>query len=870
MQNKYTLQHTISGLTVWLFLRQSRYNFCTMLIFVSVPHPWRFHCLLVTLFFFSLFPAHAETPAGRHTAPLPGPWRFHAFPFVTGAEAPSFDDSLWATVRVPHTGSRANAMTTYKAAWYRTHFTRTAAETKKPLFVCFDGAATLADVWLNGVYLGQHRGAYTRFVLDATRAAAAGDNVLAVRCNTDPQDTRDCLPGGDGYQLYHVYGGLYRPVRLLTTPPVHLDSATDGASGVFLTPQNISAARATLAVQARVRSDALEPHSAVVASVLKDAAGQIVAQASETVALTPGASQTAAFTLAVPRPHLWGLNDSYLYTVQTTVSTAGQAPDTVTERTGFRFFRMTPTGFTLNGKSTPLRGVAKHQETEASASALSEAELREDWASLRDLGVNYVRLAHYPHAALEYDLADENGIAVWAENGHSHPAAGTKTGDQITREMVLQNYNHPSIFFWSIGNEAIGGKTQKRDIQTLRQYARAARAEDPTRPIVYASNTKFAADPALDFVAVNRYNGWYGGSIRSFDAHALFYHFISETGAGGVISTHTTAFLPTHKVNTYEPEEYQQEVAEERCQLVFRDHPDDIPLFTWWTYRDFGDPRYKGVNSKGLETYGGFRKDIWYLFQSFLRPALPVVHLCGKPWFLRRFLPGETLQIKAYSNAAALTLTVNGKEVGTQKNGSYDLPVGGKADNVFSWPDALQQGRNLVTVSDGQGHSDTSAIYTDGGTELNTVRDLVSSNPLNPAVFIDQPVHADWPVYTDFDSTADNTFGPLPAILEGARPVATRRVSHAGLETALSFALAPGAGRTDVFLVVSTRPAPPSALLAGWTDTGVRGQWRDNSTQLVQNAVYRQTLRGGGTVRVPAVKGIDYAVLIGTSPQPSP
>ena len=845
-----------------------------MPIYLSGPHLLRLSRLLWTLLLLVLFPATfsravpadatAAAGAGRETVPLDGPWRFHSFPIVTGAEKPAFDDSAWPVVTVPHTWNSTDHMDWHKAAWYRIHFTRATAETGQPLFVCFDGAAVIADVWLNGVPLGQHQGAYTRFVLDATRAAVPGDNVLAVRCDTDPKDTHDCLPGGDGYQLYHVYGGLYRPVRLLKTPPVHIDSATDGASGVFLTPQNVSAASATLAIQARVRSDAPQTRTIVAASVLTNQDGKVVARSSETFALKPGASHVTALSLPVPRPHLWGIAAPYLYTVKTTVRTAGQAADVVTERTGFRFFQMTPAGFYLNGKLTLLRGVAKHQETEASASAVSAADLREDWAGFKELGVNYVRLAHYPHAALEYDLADEAGIAVWAENGHSHPAAFTKTGDQITREMVRQNYNHPSIFFWSIGNEAVGVKTQKRDIDALEHYAKVARAEDPTRLIVCASNTNFYQSPALDFVAVNRYNGWYSGTVRGFDSHALFYHYISETGAGGVITTHTSAFLPTPKINTYEPEEYQQEVAEERCQTVFQDFPNDIPLFTWWTFRDFGDPKYKGVNSKGLETYGGFRKDVWYLFQSFLRPALPVVHLCGKPWLLRRrTLPADTLDIKAYSNAAALTLMVNGKVVGTRQNGDYDLPVGGEADNVFAWPNALGPGRNAVTVSDGQGHTDTSVIYTDGGSDTSAVQNLASSNPLNPAVFVDQPVHADWPVYSDFDGTADNTFGPLPEILQGARPVVTRRVSHAGLETTLTFRLAPDAGSTNVFLVVSTPPAPSPALLLGWTDTGVRGEWRDNSTRLVPNAVYKQTVSGGGTVRVPSVTGTDYAVLIG-------
>ena len=851
------------------------YNSHTMSTYAPAARIFCCSPLLWTLILLSLFPAAvshaspADTPApmaeatGRKTVSLDGPWRFHAFPVVTGAEKPSFDDTLWPVVTVPHTWSRTNTMTTYKAAWYRTHFTRTAADMGKPLFVCFDGAATIADVWLNGVYLGQHQGAYTRFVLDATQAAADGDNLLVVRCNTSPHDTRDCLPGGEGFQLYNVYGGLYRPVRLLTTPPVHIDSATDGASGIFLTPQNVSAEHADLSVKTRVQNESAQPRTVTIASVLKDQGGQRVGQASETLTLKPGEEHVMEANLPVSRPHLWGVGNPYLYSVQSTVSTAGQAPDRVIERTGFRFFQMSSTGFTLNGKSTPLRGAAKHQESEASASAMSEAELRQDWEGLRDLGVNFVRLAHYPHAALEYDLADEAGIAVWAENGHSHEAAFTKTGDQITQEMVRQNYNHPSIFFWSIGNEAIKPKTQKRDIGTLEHYAKIARAEDPTRLIVYATNTKFTEDPFLDFVAANRYNGWYGNSILSFEAQALRDHYISETGAGGVITIHTPAFAPTFKVNKYEPEEYQQEVAEERCQVVFRDHPADIPLFSWWAYRDFGNVRYKGVNTKSLETYGGFRKDVWYLFQTFLRPDLPVVHLCGKPWFLRRFLPGQTLEIKAYSNAAALTLTVNGSVVGTQANGLYYLPVGGEADNVFAWPNALRAGRNSVTVSDGLGHSDTSVIYTDGGSsDTGVVRNLVSANPINPAVFIDHPVHADWPVYTDFDSTADNTFGSIPAILEGACPIATRRVSHAGLETALSFALAPDAGPTDVFLVVSTMPAPPSALLTGWADTGVRGIWRGNDTRLAPNAVYRQTLHGGDTVRVPAVTATDYVVLV--------
>ena len=235
-----------------------------------------------------------------------------------------------------------------------------------------------------------------------------------------------------------------------------------------------------------------------------------------------------------------------------------------------------------------------------------------------------------------------------------------------------------------------------------------------------------------------------------------------------MISIHSPAYTPTHRYNFYEPEEYQQEVAESRCQTVFRDRADFVPLFTWWTFRDFGDPRYKGVNSKGLETYGGFRKDIFYLFQSFLKPETPVVHLCGKPWFLRRSQsPFDQLSIKAYSNAAALTLTVNGTTIGTAvPNGEYFLPDGTRADNVFSWDSPLKPGRNLVKRGRRRGpFRQRRDLYRKRRGNAGLVQNLTSSNPLNPAYFLEAPIQAEWPFYDDFDGTGDNTFHAIPDIL---------------------------------------------------------------------------------------------------------
>ena len=270
------------------------------------------------------------------------------------------------------------------------------------------------------------------------------------------------------------------------------------------------------------------------------------------------------------------------------------------------------------------------------------------------------------------------------------------------------------------------------------------------------------------------------------------------------------------------------------------------------------------MNSKGLETYGGFRKDAYYLFQSFLRPETPVVHLCGKTWFLRR--SGSQFEppgVKAYSNVPALTLTVNGVRKGTARNGEYTLADGTRADNVFGWDAPLAPGRNTVTVDDGAGHTDSTVIYAEGGMESKTslVRNLTSGNPANPATFIDQPIQAEWPLYDDFDGTADNTFHAIPDALNGACEITLDRPSKAGKQTTLGFQIAPDAGIVDVFFLVTAAPAPPPNLPASFTDTGLHGTWRDNALNLVPVTLYRRVLRGGDQVTIPAA-ALDYLVLV--------
>jgi beta-galactosidase len=795
------------------------------------------------------------TAAGeRKTVLLSGPWRFKASNDLLVAEAPGLDDRDWETVTVPHTwGERP-----WRRAWYRTRFAVPREDVGRPLFLVFEGAATFADVYLNGTHLGQHRGAFTRFVFDGHRAAVAGDNVLAVRLTNDPADTADSLPSGLGKQLYKMYGGLYRKVWLIAPHMLHIDPREDASPGVYITPRNVSAPSADLAVKVLVRNagDARKPVE--VRCRLLDAAGRQVTLLVRKLEIDAGASVPVEMAVTLNQPRLWSPPDPYLYRVRSEVVSDGDVVDVVEQRTGFRDFRLVDGRFLLNGAPIVLRGVGKHQETEEHGAAVTDDELREDFAGLKDLGVNFVRLAHYPHAALAYDLADEMGILVWAENGHSNTYKITTTGDTLTREMVRQNYNHPSIVIWSVGNET--------GFVRVNRYAAVVRAEDPHRLIAYASNTgpRGKRYPLLDFVAQNTYRGWYRGTAGEFAEKARQMRFVSEAGAGAVI-THHTDYADAHRVvDQFEPEEYRQHVAEIHFQVVFREQQ-DLPLYTLWVFRDFAIDKYKGRNTKGLLTYAGLRKDAYELYKAFLRPDEPVVHITSKTYFLRRGRADNG--IKAYSNRPELSLTLDGEDRGVRRNGEFRHPDRRVVDNVFYWPVTLRTGRNEVSVSDGAGHSDSAVIYfqgrggRDGSPSPALVQGLQSSNATSPAYFVDDEVREEWPFYYEFDGSADNTFHRLPAELKGARWISTRRLSKPEARTDLSFSVREGTV-AKVF-VVFTDGTPLAAGLerAGFRDAGIAGRWRDNDLRLVGFRAWVKDAKGGDRIQVPGATA-DYVVLI--------
>ncbi|HUG55154.1 MAG TPA: glycoside hydrolase family 2 TIM barrel-domain containing protein [Vicinamibacteria bacterium] len=803
-------------------------------------------------------PSGSEAP--RQWTLLSGPWRFQASQDLTGGEAARLDDGAWKTVRVPHTWGRD----AFQSAWYRLHLTRGPSPAGRRAYLVFEGVAVFADVYVNGHHLGQHRGAFTRFTFDATEHLVEGDNVIAVRANNDGTSTADSLPSGTGKQLYHLYGGIYRKAWLLETDAVHVDPLDHASSGVYVTPTRVSADGALLSIRTLVRNSSSAPRDVVVRHRIEDGDGALVDALEGSARIEPGTRGEVTVSTRVRRPKLWSTSDPHLHTVVTEVVAGEGVTDRLSERFGFRDFRWDGVRFTLNGAPILLRGVGKHQETEAELSAVSDDDLRQEWKLIQDLGANFVRLAHYPHAKLEYDLADAQGVLVWAENGHSNERKVNETGDRITREMILQNYNHPSIVMWSVGNET--------GYMRVNRYAEVVKATDPHRIVAYASNTGRKGKrfyPELDLIAQNTYRGWYRGDPWEFEKFALPMQLVSESGGGSVVTNHTGHAGPYHVIDEFEPEEYRQVLGEVHGQVVFRDHPDALPMYAVWNFRDFGTEKYKGVrNTKGLLTYAGFKKDVWYLFRSLLRPDAPLVHLASKTHFLRRGAADEG--IKAYSNAPTLTLAVNGKDQGRRVNGAYRHRNRRAVANTFFWKAPLRPGRNLVHVRDEAGHEDVAVIYQAGRGKSareaeeeaeGAVRELRSSNAKSPAWFIDQAVQDQWPFYHEFDASADNSFDTLPEAVRGARWISTRRLSKPEARTDLSFRLAAPA---TVFVMGSESAALARSLAgAGFRETGTRGRWRDDALSLVPYRLYSREAGAGERIRVPGVTA-DYVVLVKT------
>lgn len=631
-------------------------------------------------------------------------WRFIKQD-VAGAEAPSFKDSSWQSVRLPHTFNAedgtngVNNGRYYRGpGWYRLHLQLGTKDLNKSLFLRFGAATLISDTFVNGRQLGHHEGGFAAFCYDISKVVHLGDNVVAVKVDNTHSSSVPPLSGD-----FTVYGGLTREVRLLELNPVSITPLDDASSGVYI-KQTLKDTSASAIVKTRLRNGLDLPVTAEVITKVLDAAGKQIALSTEQVAIPARGTADSGTELNVPHPHLWdGVLGPYLYKTVVEVRNGGKVVDRVSQPLGFRTFRVDPErGMVLNGKPFDMHGVNLHQGRPATGWAATPKMQDEDYSIIHELGATGVRMAHYQHADHEYELCDQYGIMVWAElclvNQMTDTPAFRNNAKQQLRELIKQNYNHPSILMWSMYNEPwIDKKKGDKEWQLVPELVEEAHALDPDRLTTGAVvlDGKQWLDWCMDITGINRYWGWYYDPLASWprkldelrkEAGGRSYG-MSEYGAGASVIQHENEPKQPGASSHWHPEEWQSKFHEvswkamdERpwmwCKLVWAMF--DFPV----SGRDEGDR--KGINDKGLVTGDRkIKKDAFYFYKANWSSA-PFVYVTERRYTPR---PSGINTLKVYSNCPTVELFLNGKSLGVKE----------AKDHIFEWPGVnLTLGKTVV------------------------------------------------------------------------------------------------------------------------------------------------------------------------------
>lgn len=534
------------------------------------------------------------------------------------------------------------------------------------VYLQFHGVNASAHVLLNGKKVCSHHNGYSTFRADVTKKLK--DNNL-LRVEVDNSKNERVYPQVADFTFY---GGIYREVEFLIVSENHFELDYYGGPGIKIST-DVKGTDGFVTVQTYVAAPqpgngSDEKDNLTVELTLKDAEGTVVAQSKGTKAV-----------FKVEQPHLWnGVKDPYLYRVTASLKRGEELLDQITSACGIRTFSVDPKrGFFLNGVSYPLRGVSRHQDWKGIGNAISREQMEQDMELIREVGANTIRLAHYQHSQYFYDLCDRYGMVVWAEIPYisAHMPGGKKNTFFQMKELITQNYNHPSIVTWGLSNEiTISGKHRRDMLNHHRKLQSYVKRLDPGRPTTlacYAMCHPFhPVSKISDLVAWNLYLGWYVPGLFLNDLFLKFYHWkypnrclgYSEYGAEGMPNLHSGK--PKRGDQT---EEYQAKYHEYMLNCFAR-HPFLWSTYVWNMFDFAADARDQGgepgMNHKGLVTFDRkIKKDSFYIYKAWWSEE-PFVHLCGKRYEYRT---EEITDVTVYSNQQEVSLYQNGKKIDVKK-----------------------------------------------------------------------------------------------------------------------------------------------------------------------------------------------------------
>jgi beta-galactosidase len=594
--------------------------------------------------------------------------------------------------------------------WYRTHLQLANPYPAGRTLLLFEGAGQSAEVYVGTQLAGKHIGGYDEFVVDITdvaRAANGKDGVpVAIHCDNG----RDMERMPSDLSDFTLYGGLYRPLHLVYVPALSLEAAhTD----VTWTPGD---KQATVRVTARLYGKPAKATGVQALQVrLFSPDGSVVAEKAIKRAAWKGDAELQTFTL--PAPQAWSPDQPALYLCEVTLG-EGEGKSSAAHRFGVRHTRFEVHGpFFLNGERLLLRGTQRHEDHAGYAAAMPADLVRQEFELMKQMGVNFVRLAHYQQSRQVLDLCDELGILVWEEIPWCRSGVGTalfqERGKTMLRAMIDQHRNHPSVLMWGLGNEDDWpGELNGTDQQAIRTYMKElhtlSHQLDPSRMTAYR-RCDFARD-IPDVYSPSIWAGWYSGAYTEYaaalaKARNTVPHFIHmEWGADSHAGRHAEDPDPamgrveTGKGTAETGFDYKLTGGSKRmakdgewsetyaCDLFdwYLKTTEETPWLTGtsqWIFKDFTTPlRVENpvprINQKGLLTRDMKPKEGYYVFQSYWAKE-PMLRLYGHNWPVRWGKAGQKRTVRVYSNCTEVELFLNGKSVGVRKRDPRDFPCAG-------------------------------------------------------------------------------------------------------------------------------------------------------------------------------------------------
>lgn len=704
--------------------------------------------------------------------------------FTKGAYDPAGNNAkpaTWETVSLPHTWNKDDVnddVPDYHRAvcWYKKTIAVNSDQKNKNVYLYFEGADQITNVYVNGKKAGTHIGGYTAFTVQIDQYlnwGAAEKNEIAVE--VDNRFNEDVPPLTADFTFY---GGIYRNVNLITTNKVHFDMG-DGAYGVYVSTPQVSAAKASVKVKGQLIKYAGFKNKLKIESTVFDADGKQVA--AKVNVLAKDNTIAVAFIQDIPEiatPHLWTPDDPYLYHIITKVYNADtkELLDEIENPLGLRWFRFDANkGFFLNDKPLKLIGASRHQDRQGLGNALPDGYHEADMKLLKAMGGNFLRIAHYPQSPEVLAACDRLGILATVEipivNAITESDAFTNNSKQMLMEMLHQNYNHPSLIIWGYMNEILlrpkfsGDKPRQKEYfaniaklaQTLEDIVRK---EDDGRYTMMACHGSYDGYSQAGLLKIpmivgwNLYQGWYSGTVDGFGKFLDKFHKDMPT-TPTLVTEYGADTDP--RIRSVKPVRFDKSVDYGLYfHNVYLDAIQARPFIAGamvWNLADFNsetrEETMPHINNKGLLGNDRKPKDTYRFYQAELltKPFIKI-----SDWTSRAGIADSsnknvcTQPLVVFANTALVQLTVNGIKIGEKKpeNGmaTFNVPFVNGSNNV-----------QVITMVDGKQYADNAEISfslipydlkNSGGT-FNDINILLGANRFYVQPGIDRVWIADQP-----------------------------------------------------------------------------------------------------------------------------